>query len=169
LAIGKGRRKLGGVIRVGSGVSSGEEGASGAVVDFVGYTSMSTGGTTTSFRAGSVAAAGTEESKAGAARGSEECGDGGGRTNDVGRRDWDNGPGPIPPVVLALRTGKAGGSGITSVSNDGSSDRLDVRAFRFAPLEPALPTTTVGFPGDLRGDFPGDLRGDLGWDLRKTG
>lgn len=55
-----------------------------------------------------------------------------------------------------MATGKAGG--ITSVSNEGSSlsarpspddDRLGTRAFR--PV-PALPTT-VGLPGDLRGDL----------------
>ena len=100
-----------------------------------------------------------DESRAAGARGNDECGDGGGKTNVVGSRDCDC----ILQVLLA--TGNAGG--ITSVSNDSSSlsanpdpspedERLDTRVFLLAPAFP----TTVGLTGDLRGDLRGDFSED---------
>lgn len=112
---------------------------------------------------GSIAAAGiAAESKLAGARGKDECGDGGGKTNVVGSSDWD-----IVLVNVPILTGNAGG-GITSVSYESSSlsatpspspdeERRETRVFRLVPAFP----TTVGLTGDLRGD----LRGG---DFRKT-
>ena len=143
--------------RIPGGVSglraSGEGGNGTTALDVDGRASMDA--------ARCVAGNAVEDSNAGAL-GSDECGDGGGNTNEVGSKDCG--------IVPTFATGNAGG--ITSVSNAGSSplanprpddDRLETRIFRPAP---ALPTT-VCLGGDLRGDFRGDL--DLcGDDLRNT-
>ena len=85
--------------------------------------------------------------------GKEACGEGGGRTNELGRSDGARG---------LRNVGAGNGGGITSVSYAGTTltgDANDRREMRVIFLGLALPTLIFAgdFLGDLRGDFTGDM------------
>ena len=85
--------------------------------------------------------------------GKEACGEGGGRTNELGSSD----------AARGLRNVGAGnGGGITSVSYAGTTltaDANDRRETRVIFLGLALPTLI--FAGDFLGDFRGDFTGEM--------
>jgi hypothetical protein len=126
-AIGKGRRKLDGVEGPGAGAGDGDRDGAG------GWGSSSSG-------------SGEEEERMSAGAGKAELGEGGGRTNEVGRSD----------EAAEVNDGACSG-GSTSVSKAGwnlggdtRDERRDTRVvFRLAPAFPTATTFADGLRGEL--------------------
>lgn len=137
LATGKGRRAAGGVdgaISVDSELDDDDDG-----IELVTDEDDEASG-------GEMGAAGGSAGRVG----KEACGEGGGRTNELGSSD----------AARGLRNVGAGkGGGMTSVSYAGTTLTGDANDRRVIFLGLALPTLifTGDFLGDLRGDFTGDM------------